>query len=368
MLKKRFFVILTIIVGIILVTACASNSSNSTAVSSSTTSTTAKPAETSGYKTLDQAIKEAAGRIDEQLSAGTKIAILSINSSSDQFSIYVIDELTANFLDTRKLMVIDRKEIDLIRGELNFQFSGEVSDDSMQAVGKMLGAQTIVSGSLMEIGDTYRIVIRALSVQTATVEVQYRTDIANDNRVRALLATGKSNNGGNINVSNRTNTIQKSVQPVKHPAPDNAVIWQETGNRYLLVDQSMTWDEANRYARDRGGYLAIISNANEQKFVQNLIMGGNKNFYWLGGYRDGNTWKWLDGSYFGYTNWFIGRWSQPDNKDNRQDKLIIMRIPNPAFTDAEAVGKWDDCGADGLIRGEEYFAATNKGLIIEWDK
>jgi len=238
MSNKRFIGVLPLIVGVLFVVGCASNSSdkvavsssgnNSTAVSSNTTAvrtntSTAKPTESSSYKTLDQAIKEAAGRIDEQIAAGTKIAILNINSSSDQFSIYVIDELTANFLDTRKLVVIDRKEIDLIRGELEFQLSGAVSDESMQELGRILGAQTIVSGSLMEIGDTYRIVIRALSVQTATVEVQYRTDIANDNRVRALLASGKSTNNemvkSTVNQPRQTaQTNTRTVQQDNTPA------------------------------------------------------------------------------------------------------------------------------------------------------
>jgi len=207
-MKKVVFIAFVTVLSFII--SCASSSPNNNTVANPpnnvapVSSGTVKPAEHSGYKTLDQAIKEAAERIDKQIAAGTKIAILNFNSSSDQFSTYVIDELTANFLDTRLLIVIDRKEIDLIRGELEFQLSGEVSDESMQELGRILGAQTIVSGSLMEIGDSYRIVIRALSVQTATVEVQYRTDIANDNRVRALLATGKSVNTGNASLSKKT--------------------------------------------------------------------------------------------------------------------------------------------------------------------
>ena len=122
MLTKRLFSMLTLIIGVMFVTTCASNSSNDATASSSNTvnsdtGSNVNPAETSGYKTLDQAIREAARRIDEQITAGIKIAILNINSSSDQFSLYVIDELTANFLDIRKLTVIDRNEIDLIRRE-----------------------------------------------------------------------------------------------------------------------------------------------------------------------------------------------------------------------------------------------------------
>lgn len=142
--------------------------------------------------TLDQSIKIASEEIDSRLEAGTKIALLNFSSSVEQFSTYVIDELTANLVNSRHLIIIDRQEIDLRREELNFQMSGEVDDDSMQSLGRTLGAQSIISGSLTIIGSEYRIVIRVLNVQTGTVEVQYRADIVNDRRVTSLLDNNRS--------------------------------------------------------------------------------------------------------------------------------------------------------------------------------
>ena len=143
--------------------------------------------------TLDAAIKEASDQIDGLFAVNSKIALINFTSPSDQFSAYVLDELTANLVTSRKLEVIDRKEVDLRRSELNFQMSGDVDDNSIQELGRTLGAQNIVSGSLTNLGDTYRIVIRALNVESGRVEVQYRNNIANDNVVKALLAGGKSN-------------------------------------------------------------------------------------------------------------------------------------------------------------------------------
>jgi len=145
-----------------------------------------------GGLTLDQAIAEAAVRIDERIAAGSKIALLNFSSPSDRFSLYVLDELSANLLDSRILTVVDRREVDLIRDEFDFQFSGEVGDDSIQAVGQMLGAQSIVTGSLTELGGDYRIAIRVLNVQTAAIEVHFRSDIENDRRVQALLEGGRA--------------------------------------------------------------------------------------------------------------------------------------------------------------------------------
>jgi len=170
-MKKWFCIIITMILCVLI--GCAS-----------------RPAP-SGYITLDQAIAEAAKNIEREIDAGSRIALLNFTSSSDLLSSYVLDELMANLLVNRRLIVVDRQEVDLIRSEFAFQFSGEVSDNSMQAVGNMLGAQYIVSGSLIQIGQSFRIVIRALNVQEATVAVQYRADIAAEQRVQALLAGGR---------------------------------------------------------------------------------------------------------------------------------------------------------------------------------
>jgi TolB-like protein len=153
---------------------------------------------------LDTALMIAAERIDSRITARSKIAVLNFNSKSDRFSSYVIDELIAYLVDSGNLNVIDRNEIELIRGEQNFQYSGDVDDNSMVDLGRMLGAQSIVSGSLSEIDNTYRIVIRVLNVQTAAVEVQYRTTIINDRMVKSLLniekTTGEKVGTGALNI------------------------------------------------------------------------------------------------------------------------------------------------------------------------
>jgi len=187
----------------------------------------APPAETSAPNsigmTLDQALKEAADRIDERITAGSKIAPLNFNSPHDKFSSYVLDELTANLVDSRRLTVVDRKEVDLIRGEFDFQFSGEVGDDSMQELGRMLGAQAIISGSLTDMGDFFRIVIRVLNVQNASVEVQYRANIDNDKILAALMTGGKTETA--VSTPQRTatqTTVAPATAPVATPAPSSA--------------------------------------------------------------------------------------------------------------------------------------------------
>jgi len=221
-MKKAF---LSIIPVIILVIGCAGGAK----------STPDGPAANAGLLTLDQALKEAADRIDERIPVKSKIAPLNFNSLHDKFSGYVLDELTANLVDSRKLTVVDRKEVDLIRSEFDFQYSGEVDDNSMQELGRLLGAQTIISGSLTDMGGFYRIVIRVLNVQSASVEVQYRANIENNAIMTALLTGGRSYRAASVpqrtttssgNVTAPAAATQAAPSAVKQTAPVAAPVIQ----------------------------------------------------------------------------------------------------------------------------------------------
>jgi TolB-like protein len=257
-------VILKIIPIILLIMGCAGGAT-------STVSPVENSTANSGAITLDQALKEAATLIDERLAAGSKIAPLNFNSSQDKFSGYVLDELTANLVDSRKLTVVDRKEVELIRSEFDFQFSGEVGDDSIQELGRMLGAQSIISGSLTDLGGFHRIVIRVLNVQNASVEVQYRANIINDAIVAALLTGGKSSGSASsppvsVVQGQTLNPVQMPVQPVS------------TDTTYKLIETVPPYhSDTSLYAGNNGGgvfYYPKYPYPNQDS--RSARMGGNE--------------------------------------------------------------------------------------------
>jgi len=189
----------------------------------------------SGAMTLDAAIAEAAKQIDARLVPGTIIAPLNFNSTSERFSSYVLEELTANLVHSGKLFIVDRREINLIRDEFNFQYSGDVDDDSMQALGRMLGAASIISGSLIELGEFSRIVIRVLNVQNASVEVHYRTDIVNDNRVAALLANPGASASASANASANAQAAGTPPGGQTPPTPAPDFRWQSDNRGGIII-------------------------------------------------------------------------------------------------------------------------------------
>ena len=136
---------------------------------------------------LSEVIVQSARGVEEPLSQGTKVAVLNFASTSETFSDYVIEELTGELVTGRKLTIVDRQSLALIRQEMNLQLSGEVSDESAQAIGRLLGAQAIVSGNLTNMGTYYRFRVRVISVETATIQTQVSLNLQNDAQVAFFL-------------------------------------------------------------------------------------------------------------------------------------------------------------------------------------
>jgi len=122
-----------------------------------------------GNDKIDSVIRELSDYLNTRIPKGNKAAFLNVNSNWPDFSEYILSSLIENAVNDEVFFVVDRQQLDSIRAELKFQWSGEVSDKSAQEIGQMLGAQIIVSGAVTEVGNEYRIQVRAISVQTAAV-------------------------------------------------------------------------------------------------------------------------------------------------------------------------------------------------------
>ena len=141
---------------------------------------------------LDRAIKEAAENIENNLDKGVVVALLNFSSTSQSFSEHVLEELSGALVNSGKLTVVDRDKLELIRQEEQFQLSGEVSDESAINIGRKLGAQMIVTGSLRTTGSGYRFRVTTLSVETAAVKT-YSSSVIHekDKDTVFLLASSK---------------------------------------------------------------------------------------------------------------------------------------------------------------------------------
>ena len=151
----------------------------------------------SGYgqniTSLDDAIQSVMVYFQGRIAPNTKVLTLNFSSESGSLSDYVIDELTTRIVNDDIFVVVDRSNLAQLQNELHFQLSGDVSDETAVSVGKKLGAQSIILGSIKQLGDIYRLQVRAIEVETARVQGMMNVNVMNDPIIAAL--TGKTFSG-----------------------------------------------------------------------------------------------------------------------------------------------------------------------------
>jgi len=128
-------------------------------------------------KKLSGAIANASTEMAGKIPKDSIIAILSVYSSDKNTSEYIIGELEYTFVNTGKFKIVDRRRLDQIRTEQNFQLSGDVSDSSAVSIGNMLGANIVITGEMSGVGSTQRLVLKALDVRTAQIISMSRKEL-----------------------------------------------------------------------------------------------------------------------------------------------------------------------------------------------
>ena len=118
---------------------------------------------------IEKAIYTVSDDLINDLPANSKIAVINISSNNRDISTLVVDELEYHLVSARKFTIVDRRTLDTIRAEQNFQMSWEVSEESAISIGQMLGANIVITGSITGTGTNQRLSIKALDVQTAQI-------------------------------------------------------------------------------------------------------------------------------------------------------------------------------------------------------
>jgi TolB-like protein len=145
-------------------------------------------------QSLDEVLSNSTAYLKNRIPIGSKVVVLNFTSKWSDLTDYIIEELTGYIVNEGTLTVVDRRNLEVIRQEMDFQLSGEVSNETAQSIGQKLGAQTIISGSISAIGDMYRLRIRAIAVETAQIQGLQNVDVRPDQRLAALTGTALPGN------------------------------------------------------------------------------------------------------------------------------------------------------------------------------
>lgn len=57
----------------------------------------------------------------------------------------------------------------------------------------------------------------------------------------------------------------------------------------------VSWTEAHDTCVDQGGHLAVVTDKEDQKQLQQVFESSDLSVSWLAGYEDGSDWLWITG-------------------------------------------------------------------------
>jgi hypothetical protein len=117
----------------------------------------------------DKAVPQVFNALAQNIPARSRLAIVGITASDPNEATFYVNELTVQFVNSRRYTVVDRNNIDAVLTEQNFQMSGFVSDDAYVSIGKFIGATVVVTGSISGTASQKRLVIKAIDVLTSEI-------------------------------------------------------------------------------------------------------------------------------------------------------------------------------------------------------
>jgi curli biogenesis system outer membrane secretion channel CsgG len=102
----------------------------------------------------------------------TNIAVVDFNGNniSDGEVRALTDRLRAELFKTKHFNVIEREMMQEVLKEQGFQQSGCTTDECMVQIGRLIGVQKIIGGSISKVGNIYSVSSRIVNVETGEIE------------------------------------------------------------------------------------------------------------------------------------------------------------------------------------------------------
>ena len=135
------------------------------------------------------------------------------------------------------------------------------------------------------------------------------------------------------------------------------------GHSYEAFGGTFDWNVASANAVANGGYLATLTDENENEWVWSHL--GNVSYYWIGGIQDpdgvepASGWGWVTGEAWDYTNWNGGEPNDSSFYGYNDDNIQLWTN-----------GKWNDINGDSsnALYGTDSQSgnAYYQGYIVEY--
>ena len=188
---------------------------------------------------LEQQLAELNREISVDLTSNQKttVAILNfedLNGNVSDFGKFLAEELVTRLFKTKKLRLIDRREVEKIVAEQRatiervkgtFKTKGIIemlTNELAKRIGNQLGVKAIVIGTVTEVGKRFRINARIISTDTGAVISTAATTVAKDDEVCSLIDCNAKKSDGVTTISSTIPEVKSTPTPITTPKLNSA--------------------------------------------------------------------------------------------------------------------------------------------------
>lgn len=178
------------------------------------------PSEAQSAKDLETGIRDLAAELSQGMTGQVKkLAVVEfpdLNGYQSTLGQFIAEELITQLSVGKapnKFDVVERRQLARVLKEQELTDSSLFDAASIAKIGKILGIDAIVTGSIADLGSEVKINARAISIESAKVFTAAATKIAKNDTLQQLMrqSTGPAlDNGGVISKSGIPHVIQRS--------------------------------------------------------------------------------------------------------------------------------------------------------------
>jgi curli biogenesis system outer membrane secretion channel CsgG len=143
---------------------------------------------------IAEGIKDLAAQIatDAVKGQGRKIAVVPFRQSNGQSTIlgsYISEELITDLVMIGNLKMVERSMLDKLIGELKLSQTGLIDPDTAKKLGKVAGADAIISGTITAFQTYVVINCRLIETQTGKIYAAAQTTVIKDDNLQKMMGT-----------------------------------------------------------------------------------------------------------------------------------------------------------------------------------
>jgi TolB-like protein len=141
---------------------------------------------------MTEGIKELATQIatDAVKERKGKIAVVpfyQLNSQSMSLGVYISEELITDLVAVEGIKIVERSMLDKLIGEFRLSQTGLIDPNTAKKIGKLAGADAIVTGTIADL-QTYMVInCRLIDSQTGNVFAAAQTRIIKDANLQNII-------------------------------------------------------------------------------------------------------------------------------------------------------------------------------------